>query len=415
MKKIKLSTKPKIIKNESIDTINFVLIYPNRYVREDSFNLDIARMIYNTSSKRFPKDKELKKEMSSKLIIDRSGGYRKDGDNMFVRFELCVPKEGLISDYSLDDAFSLFVDTIYNPLASDGKFDEKKFEYEKEFIINKHKDSKRGIYNISYDKFIAFLDPEENIFLAPEKYLDYYENTTAKTAYDAYKKCVLDNKFISYVYGNISEDRVQELFSKYLPQDIIELEMEDNYEKYLSKGEYEYLEEESTFNQSSLYLAYVVDDFHVDEEKYVSLIGNILGQSENDLIFKTLRTENNLIYSSNVLKFSYNGFFAIETYLSEENKEQAIELVNKTIASLKDREFLITCMKKLFRGMEIEILRQEDRKFSKLDNTISKDLNMKTLEDILEGYKELKVEDIIAFLNRIHLKKVFFLRGENNE
>ena len=41
MKEIGLNTKTKIIKNTKIDTVDFGLLFPNEYVKDDIFVLEI--------------------------------------------------------------------------------------------------------------------------------------------------------------------------------------------------------------------------------------------------------------------------------------------------------------------------------------------------------------------------------------
>ena len=61
------------------------------------------------------------------------------------------------------------------------------------------------------------------------------------------------------------------------------------------------------------------------------------------------------------------------------------------------------------------MLRQSDSKYGVLVTKIDNDLNFRTLEHIYESYKNMQLDDIIAFLDRINLNTIYVLRGENND
>lgn len=415
MKKIDYNSKINVIKKDDIDTITFALVYTMNFERHELFEMDIIKNMVRVYSKKYNNLKSFNEELTKRLILGYSIRERKTGDTLFIRFELCVPREGLISDYSLEDAFAFFIDTIYNPCVIDGAFDELNFNREKNFIINRLKDSNRGVYNYSFEHFKNIFDPEEKLFTSLDNKIKYTENATPKSCYEIYRKKILENKFFTFVFGNIEENRVNELFNKYLPIEERRDTIEIKYDKFFDKIERVYHEEEAKFNQSVLYMNYVIKDYTLEEREYLSLAANILDCPDVDLLFKTLRTDNNLVYSVDVSQFVEDGFILIETYLANKNKELAIKLIEETVSRLSDRKLVLESLAKILKGIEITLLRRKDDKYYLLDKKMAEVLNDHTLEEKYNAYKNMDIDEFLKFIDRLKLNVTFFLRGDNNE
>lgn len=416
MKEVKLKTKPTMLEDKNIKTIDINLIYPFLSNKEDEFNYEIMVSILNNHSAKYPNEKEFSIEVSKRLIIHYRASLRILGDNGFIRFDLSIPKKDIIPEYDIEEAIKFFKDTITNPFAENEKFDERTFERERDYLLARIEDSnKNSIYSQSFNHFIELIDPKEEVFVGLDTDLKHLHNANAKRSYELYEEIVLKNDPLIYVFGNYEEKAIKDLLEKYFSSKNSERNLKLGYDHIFHPVAHEYVEEQSNFNQTALFMLYDCKDIKPEEKEYLSLIGNIIGGTENDLIFKQLRLSNNLVYSSNVAKYIYNGLILVETHLKYENKDCAIELIKETFASLKNKEFLEECISKLLKGIEVDMLRQSDSKYGVLVKKIDTDLNFRILEHIYESYKNMKIDDVIAFLNRINLNTIYVLRGENND
>ena len=415
MKEVKLKNKPVMLEDKNIKTIDISLIYPFLLKDEDEFNYEIMVSILNNHSADYPNEKDFSIEVSKRLIIHYHASRRSLGDNSFIRFDLTIPKKGITPEYDIEEAIKFFKETIFNPFADGKKFDERTFEREREYISARINDSnKNNIYSQSFNRFVKIIDPKEELFFSVETDLKYLESANAKRSYELYKEIVLNQEPLIYVFGNY-EDDLTNILEKYFPSKSEDKTIQLKYDHIFHPKQNDYIEETSKFNQTALFMMYDIKDIVPEEKEYLSLIGNILGGSENDLIFKQLRLNNNLVYSSNVAKYNYYGLLLVETHLNYENKDRAIELIKETLASLKDKKLLKECIAKLLKGLEVDMLRQSDSKYGVLVKKIDNDLHFRTLEHIYESYKNMKLDDIIAFLDRINLNTIYVLRGENND
>ena len=61
------------------------------------------------------------------------------------------------------------------------------------------------------------------------------------------------------------------------------------------------------------------------------------------------------------------------------------------------------------------MLRESDSKYGVLISKINTDLKFRKLTDIYDSYKDMNIDDIIAFIERMNLNTIYVLRGENHD
>lgn len=97
------------------------------------------------------------------------------------------------------------------------------------------------------------------------------------------------------------------------------------------------------------------------------------------------------------------------------NIKKLKKIIKSVFTKLKDKEFLTLCLNKLIKGLEVDLLREEDSQGKLLNNTINNDLDILTTEELLERTKSVKVDDLIKFIDRIKITNEMFFRGEEND
>ncbi len=414
MRKIKLSNFPKLIQNDAFNTIDFILIYPTTYKEEDMFYLNLLCQNITNSSKQYPSEQQFKREAQKRFIIDYKMKTIHLNTNIFIQVSLRVPNPKKVKSFDLDSAFEFFMDMIYHPNVTDGVFDSYQFQREKNFIKDSLENSTTNIYSVGYQNFLTYVD--ENGILKNNLYHNQHllANVSEKRLYEFYQKSILKNTPCIIVYGDIEEQKVYSLFSKYIDLTPKEIEIHRNYECYLiPRSETQYIEENSSFNQSALYMGYKVKDMKRSDTIYLRVLSRILEGSENNLLFNTLRLEHNLVYDVRLSSFFKTGLLFIETYLKDSSKEEAIRAVCETLEKLRDADFVKACLDKIILANTYHLIRQKDSKYSVVNEYIDACMDIElSLEEIYAQYKQLDIQKFIEFLDRFILDTVYFLRGE---
>ena len=414
MKKMTYSTHYKYEPNMDVKTIAIDLIYVIKRNLDNVYNIDLMKKMLLTTATGYETETEFINEKLRRLIIGYAIQLRDNGNTTTVRFSLTIPKENLVEDYSIDSAIEFFKNAVFNPYLEGNGFSKEQFELEKEGLRKNMIFSKNSVYAEAERKFMKYVDPEQKIRKDYEYNLELIEKTTRETAYEFYKENILNNNYQLYIGGCVEESTANRIYEQYFKQEVDEFEVELDYYNFFKPTKYSYHEEEFNFSQSALFMEYLVEDLNKENLEYFSLIANLLSTQENDLIFKSLRIDNNLVYVSYSNKLLYYGMFYVEAYLNEDNKDRAIEVVKEAIDKLRDKEFLRKCMDRLIEGIELDLIRELDRKYQKLETRINVDLQIRNLNDILKSYKEMEVDDVIKYLDKVKLNNVLFIRGECN-
>ena len=415
MKKKTFQTSVNYIPNMDVKTVAIDLIYILKKDLEHTFEIDLIKRLLSTVAKGYETDALFTTELLRRLIISYAINIREDGNNLTIRFSLTIPKENLVDDYDLDKAIEFFKNAIFNPFITDGVFDEERFNLEKEVLYKQYSNSKNYVYNVASIKFVALIDPEETIHKPFEYNLNQLEKLTKEDVYKYYQENIINNNYILYIGGCVEENKANEIYQKYFKQDIESFEKELDYYSFFEPTGEKYYEDEYDFQQSALFVEFRVGDLKEEDLEYYSLIANILSAPENDLLFKALRIENNLVYSSYTTKMYNSGIFFVEAYLKEDNKDKAIEVIKSVLKSLEDRDFMEECIARLKEGIETQLIRNLDRKYQELENKINQDLEFRTLDKILESYNKMTVDDALKYLSRIEINNILFIKGDNND
>lgn len=413
---LKFNSKPYIIKNNKFSTIQFNLIFEAKYLKKYIFYLPLLKQLLLNTSKNYKKEKEYRKELKNNMIISLNMRSYNYNENLFIEFVLVVPDPKKVKDYNIEKAFKFFIDTIYNPNVINDEFDIEQFEREKEFLKTDIYESIKKVKNRAYQSFLNIVD--DNGILKDNIYnnMNLIDEANNIELYNIYKEVIKNNKPIIFVYGNVDES-INKLIEKYIKINEEEIKFNINYDCYLKPFEkMKDIEEKSNYNESIIYMAYKVKNMKKEDKIYLNIVKNILATGSNDLVFKKLRTEKNLIYSSHTWSNIRVGLLVIESYINNVSKKEVIESIKELIESLKNKDNLKKYLDKLIEDVYYESIRKKDSRSVKISNYINKKLKMAyTVDELIKKYKQIDIDELINFIDRLVLDTVYYLRGEFNE
>lgn len=414
MEKIKI-VKPKIIRTKKYKTIDIVLVYPIMFQQNHFFDLKILRNILSSTSLEYPLEKDFKNAMLKNLIINYSSTITRVNKNIFFKVYLTIPNPKDIEDFNIKSAFQFFFNSLYKPNIVDNKFKEEDFEREKNFIISRCKNNHKDIYGYSYDKFMKYLEESHYNSFSEYKNLNSLEKLTASSLYNYYQENIYQNIPLVFVYGNILKKEIDNLFKDYFLY-----VNENNYQKNFSNYKETRnkplitIENKKEFQDSVLNIAYSISNMQEKDEIYLRTLNNVILRSLGvSLFFKKLRLDNNLVYSVYNSVVLNRGLLIIETYINKDNYEKVLSLIEEVLEELKRKENLQLYREKCLINLKYSMIRKKDDKYDKLDEVIDVNLGIDIKSDeLVQKFKEIKIEDFQKFLERVKLDTVYFLRGE---
>lgn len=413
--KVKFETKPKIVQNNKIETIEFVFYFPIKKSNKNIHYVRLLEYILMTTSKNYTKANELEKIKKEKMLIRTNMYLTVQSKKHFIVYSFVIPKEKVIKDYNIEESFELAISLIKEPFAQNKKFNLEKFDYEKNYFLNQNKQSMENKTNQMYEEFYKIIDKKEKLGCSYEKSTKYLEEITPKNLYQFYEKNIQKNKSIKYIYGNITEEKANKLLKKYYPYKKETFELVMDYYKKIPKLKKINVTKETSLEQNYLFLEYQIKNFKKEDIDYLRIILGILDKKPTNLLLEKTRVEKSIVYGTELITYVSSGIFIIKAGLDEKNKQTFIESIKEIFEQLKNKEKLKNYIEKLIKNQEINLLKEEDSERYALINTIDEDMQELTPKKILEIYKNVNIDILIQKVKQLELKSTVFFRSKNDK
>lgn len=414
---IKLTSKPYIVKYKNTGKIKILLTYCTKYDKKYIFYLILMRQIILNSSYEYKTEKEYKKAYRTFMLIAEDLAVRKLKNNLFITFTLVIPNPKKVKSFDIDKAFKFFIDTIYKPNVVNNKhFNDKVFEREREFLKNDIVYSLKNVYSQSYQKFVNIVDDDgmlkDNIY----NNMDMIDSANSEELYNIYKNIVIDNVPVVIVYGDVDKS-INDVIYKNMNLPVKTIDIEYDYDNFLKPFEKtKDVTDDTEFNQSVLYTAYKIKNATKKDKNFLNIIKNILGSGSDSLLFKKLRLESGFVYSCKAWTNDRAGLLVIESYVNNDCKDKVVECLQDIFKSLKDKKFLQENIDRVAEKVQYSLIRDKDNINKKLNDFVNKLLRFgPNVEELFTIYKNMKVEELLEFLDRLTLDTIYFSRGEFNE
>ena len=414
MKKLKFKNGYKLIKTDKIDTVLFQFFFPIECDFRKNIYVEILNNILCTTNEEFKEKDDYEKESLKMCLITSDLHSVKFGNTVLIKYTFEIPKENLIKDYNIFDSFKFAIDSLIKPDVKDSKFNQYNFDIEKKYLISKYEQRDKNINSSNSRTLFDIIDYEEKLGLRKKHAIDALNSLNNEEMYEYYLKNIKNNKPFIYVYGDIEESTVNELFNKFYLLDGSDIEFVKDYICNIKDVKEDKYEIKTNFNQTELDLVYQTE---VTEENYylLGLVSEFLSSRENDLVFKTLRTKHNLVYEANVSVYPRFGFMYIRALIQDKNIKKAKELIDEIFVDLTNKEKVTEYLNNVNKYIEYDLLKKQDSLFYEIDNMIDDDLELLYLEKIIEKYKNITEDEVISFVNNIRKTSEIIFRGKNYE
>lgn len=409
--------EPVIYDVKDVNRVIINILFPTKTSNENVVKRNLLLRELSNYNKNYNDPNAFYNKVDSLYIINYSVNSIRYLDVTYIKFSLVLPKEGLIDDYSFKECLEFLKDCIYNANVDGKDFDKNSFEYEKRFLLDREKEFPKSIYEDTMDKYYLFIDKDEKLGLSHESYMNYLNSVTSKDVYKYYEENILNNNYFVYVFGSIEDkDKFTKEFDRVFDKKITSFNLDINFNDFFKIDKYEEKKEITKYNQSVLYLNYIIDGMKEDELVYFSMLYYILNSKENALIYNALRTNNNIVYSSKVRASKHYALFDVIVYYNDYDYKKIIDIVNEAINSLHDKKVFDLCKDKLVRSLGYDLLYKEDEPFGDILELIETKISDEMLfKDKIEKIKEIDHKSFIKFLDKVTLSKSYlFERGDQN-
>ena len=278
MKKINIKNKPTILKNSDFQTILVQVMFFYKKDHKDLAHISLLPALLNSMNNKYKTESEFVLERKKLMILGTNVSRASIGDNGYFSFHMVVPDTYALGNDILDEQFAFLKEIIYNPRIENNGFLSFEINKEIENIKRSISNCKKNMMPYHSYKIKNLIDDEgylSDSLINNEELLD---EVTPQSLYEFYLKFIKEIQPSIYIFGNIDEDRINNLCDKYLYiKKFNNIESDYRIDYYLKpRKEVNYIEEQSTFKDSALSFVYKVKDMTEDDIIYLNVVRDLL-------------------------------------------------------------------------------------------------------------------------------------------
>lgn len=403
-----------VIKNDNFKTIKVKVNFKRLQKKEE---VTKRIMLINTlaeSTKNYPTQRDLEIETENLYNLSFYVQAINSGRYGLVSIVTKFLNEKYTEDTMFEKSIEFLREIIFNPNIKDNKFDQKSFNFAKRYIEDEIDSVKDNPLNYSiYKAYEAVNNTNPALFnhvgykedlakINNENLLEYY--------YDVINNDIVD----IFIIGNIDIKKTKEIFEEKFVFNDRNIISETHFSLEENIGKEEIIEENLPVNQGKLVMCYNFDKLTDFENRYVSIIYSyILGNSSDSKLFVNIREKKSLCYEINSIYNSLSGLLTVYSGVNFDKINLVKELIEKEIEAMKSGDFTIEDIKNGIKKYTNGCIKIFDSPSSIINMYCAHEyMNSALTEEKIENINKVSKEDIMNFANKIHLNKIFELRGD---
>lgn len=414
-----INKKPIVVKNKDFQTIIVRVAFPFFEDEKNFVKLSMLPNMLAFMDEKYPSEEEFLLNRKKNYILSTNCSKMSFGDNTYLCFSLVIPDVKALGFDNLEKQFEFFSEMIYKPKIINNGFDE--FEFNRELT-----NTKLGI-DEAYKKpktyqLIKVLEAIDDYGLLSRLIYNHSElldEITPQNLYDLYKEIISTYRPFIFVFGNITNDKVNYLADKYLYKDIkYKNSIELSYNHFLipKNTDVNIIEEKKDFKDSYISFVYKVKDMSGDDFTKLKLVRALLTSQSSRLLNKKLRDDNDLVYSSGALTYMKFGVFQINAFINKNNKDIVISKIKEVMNDLKNPDIIGEYLENIKNRKRINLIGCLDDKFALLADKVSEVLKIeKNMQDEYQEMLRISALDIAQFMDRLVLDTIYYIEEADND
>ena len=416
---LNIPKEPVIVYNEDFQTIIVRVMFPYEEKEENLAKISLLPNLLSFMNNRYKTEEEFQINKKKNYILSTNCNRLIVGTTHYLCFSIVIPDSKVLGFNNLDKQFEFLKEMIYNPKIDDDGFISFELEREKTNLNMSIDNNMKKLGPYHSIRSLELIDDEGILSRCVENHREQIDDITSRNLYDFYMNILKEYRPAIFVFGNVNKNEINSLCDKYLYNDYNgKTVIKKNYNHFLKVKNHEVklVEEDSNFKDSALSFFYKIDNFNEDDFNCLSILNALLSSLSSRLLDKTLRDENDLVYSSRTLSYQRYGVFEITTYINKDNKDIVIEKIREVMESIKKPENINDFLANIKERKRLGLIKMLDDKFTLFNDYIMEVLEIsKSTKDIYNEVLEITSEDISKFVDRLVLDTIYFIKEESHE
>jgi predicted Zn-dependent peptidase len=400
-----------LIKTNKFKALLFKVILFEKQKKEDITIRNILIDNLMSSSLEYPtmRDVCIKKQDLYGASITMNN--RRIGNHTYIEYTMSILNPKFTEETMLKDSIEFYSDLLYKPNVKNNSFDKELFEMSKENLKKEilMENERPSIYG--FTKFKENIDNNAPFSYHQNGYLEDLESITPSSLYEYYNH-VLENDVCDIcVIGDFDFDEMEQLIKDNFK--FKNTKRTDSYEIILSKNRNnKEIIEESSYNQSKLFIGYKLNDFNLEDKKYALILFNIIfGNSPESRLFKEVREEKSLAYSINSAFRRLDNFYYVCAGISYNNYNKALNTIKKCLSDIQKNGITDEELDKA-KALYISTLNDAMESPSSIIETYFAELyfDNDSYKKQLEKIEAITKKDIIRVANLLKIDTIYLLK-----
>lgn len=399
------------LKNDNFRECVMVISYPIRSYKEEYLKLlgDFVcdkSLLYDTDKKKYL-------ALIDNYLLSCNGRVLFLGDSPFLEFRLSFPSYNSLGTDVLRDVLLFIKDIIYNALPFDDDRVKEVSSIIKGNIDRGFKDA-FWYYDYMNDKII-----DEDNFLVSSVTLNpsLLDDVNGDNLFSFYKNIIKNPPFI-FLAGDIEEGSIDIIKDVFLDGKICDISFDKRYNHFCKRinDNVNVIREVTSFKTSSVYYNYKVKNMEGTRDRVLlSAVGRLISSSDSDVLFNTLREENNLVYRCNSSVYGNFGCLVIKSFTDKKNIDLVCSLYKDVIDKVSDVNYIESKLPLFIERSSVAIKLKKESIWNILFTFIDKFFEF-DMDDYLDILKDITPMEISSFIkNRLILTDIYIGEGDMNE
>lgn len=376
----------------------------------------MAANLLEINSKYYPTQTALRTKLSELYGAGFGTNVSKKGNYHILSVGMSIVNDKFINMGSnlLKEAVDFLKDILFYPNADDTGFDKSTFDREKNKLADDYDslfDDKQTYAKLSLQR-LMFEDKNQQLPSIGTK--DELMSITNETLLKDYQEMIKDDEIDIYVLGDVTEEKVVEVFKTMNFTDRNRKEVSAFYHEesvIVANEQTEYQE----VTQAKYNLGYTTPVFYHEKQYYAGQIFNgLFGGYPHSKLFMNVREKESLAYYASSSLNTFDGTMVVQTGIDSKEVEKVKIIVAQQLKEMQEGDFTQEDFEQTKSMLKNSIIQSEDNPGSMIERVYANHLALGEVIDIqnwIKNIEQVTREDVIAVAEQIQLKATFFLTG----
>jgi predicted Zn-dependent peptidase len=406
------------IETKKYKTTSFILQIKQAINAEQVTKRALLPYILQSGTMDFPSSKQLRSALDDLYGATLNADLSKKGENQVISIRMEVANEKFLSNSEpvLDKALHMLSQVLLAPALENGGFVES--------IMKKEKRNLKQQIESIYDDKMRYANKRllEEMYESEPYHLNVYgkedevDGITSKELYDYFQKVIATDEIDLYVIGDISTeemaDKVREHFRFPENREALRDKSENQEDKKIT--DIKEIFEEQDVQQGKLHMGFRTYTTYKDKDYFALQVFNgIYGGFSHSKLFMNVREKESLAYYAASRFESHKGAIFVMSGIETANYEKAVKIIKEQHEEIKKGNITDAELEQTKAMINNQVLETIDNPIG-LSEVLYHNVvagTDRTIEEWLEGIKNVTKEDVVNVSKKVTLDTIFFLKG----